>query len=98
MAGEKGDDPVANHVSGQANKPMSLPAHALTSDQVAQELSARLDGGLNADEATKRLEDYGRNEFGEQPGVQPVKIFVGQIANALTLVGPYALDRTYRLN
>jgi Na+-exporting ATPase len=82
----KGEEEAPPHVSGQANKPMSQPAHALTADQVAEELGARVDGGLNADEATKRLETYGRNEFGEQPGVQPIKIFIGQIANALTLV------------
>lgn len=74
------------HISGQANSPMSAPAHALTFEQVAQELNGNLDDGLTESEARQRLEIYGRNEFGEQEGVQPLKIFIGQIANALTLV------------
>ncbi|QGI97591.1 hypothetical protein CEK26_010660 [Fusarium fujikuroi] len=73
------------HISGQANSPMSAPAHALTFEQVAQELNGNLDDGLTESEAELRLETYGRNEFGEQEGVQPLKIFIGQIANALTL-------------
>ncbi|OLN88991.1 Sodium transport ATPase 2 [Colletotrichum chlorophyti] len=77
---------MANHVSGQSNKPMSRPAHALTTEQVVQELRANTDDGLTPDEAKSRLEVYGRNEFGAEKGVQPVKIFIGQIANAMTLV------------
>lgn len=76
----------APHVSGQANSPMTAPAHSLTFDQVAQELQANLDDGLTDAEAKKRLEEHGRNEFGDQEGVQPLRIFIGQIANALTLV------------
>lgn len=74
------------HISGQANSPMSAPAHALTFEQVAQELNGNINDGLTESEAKQRLETYGRNEFGEQEGVQPLKIFIGQIANALTLV------------
>jgi len=74
------------HISGQANSPMTAPAHALTFEQVAQELDGNIDDGLTESEAKQRLETYGRNEFGEQEGVQPLKIFIGQIANALTLV------------
>ncbi|KAI8648674.1 Cation-ATPase-N domain-containing protein [Fusarium keratoplasticum] len=77
---------VSEHVSGQANKPMSAPAHALTFQQVAEELGANLEDGLTNGEAKNRLEEYGRNEFGAEKGVQPLKIFIGQIANALTLV------------
>lgn len=80
------DDDVREHVSGQANKPMSAPAHALTIDQVIQELQTNVQIGLSDDQVQMRLQDYGRNEFGEQEGVQPIKIFIGQIANALTLV------------
>ncbi|KAM0246533.1 hypothetical protein ACHAP5_004657 [Fusarium lateritium] len=83
-----GQKPVEEtpHVSGQSNTPMTAPAHALTFDQVAQELAANVEDGLTEEEAKKRLETNGRNEFGEQEGVQPLKIFIGQIANALTLV------------
>lgn len=77
---------MANHVSGQSNKPMSRPAHALATEQVVQELRANPDDGLSPEDAKTRLEEYGRNEFGADKGVQPVKIFIGQIANAMTLV------------
>lgn len=83
---KKGDDPLANHVSGQSNKPMSAPAHALTADKVVEDLSANADSGLTAEEAKKRLQEFGNNEFGDSEGVQPIKIFIGQLANALTLV------------
>jgi magnesium-transporting ATPase (P-type) len=84
--GKQEDQSVAEHVSGQSNKPMTAPAHALPYEQVAQELGANTQDGLSHDDAKKRLEDYGRNEFGEGNKVSPVRIFVGQIANALTLV------------
>ncbi|KAL8347539.1 hypothetical protein RB601_003056 [Gaeumannomyces tritici] len=80
------EEAVANHVSGQSNKPLSRPAHALTSEEAIEELKANAEEGLSVDEAKKRLEQYGRNEFGEQKGVQPLQIFIAQVANAMTLV------------
>lgn len=80
------DDAVANHVSGQANKPLSRPAHGLTIEQAVEELKANPDDGLTTAEAKARLEEYGRNTFGDQKGVQPMKIFVTQVANAMTMV------------
>lgn len=77
---------VANHKSGQSNKPISAPPHALSYDDVARELGSDTQNGLSEDDHQKRLEEYGPNEFGESKGVQPVRIFVGQIANSLTLV------------
>lgn len=87
---------LQNHVSGQSNKPMSAPAHALSIDDVLSELKADVEVGLSPDEAKRRLEEHGRNEFGEQEGVQPLKILIGQIANALTLVS-LTLRASYRL-
>ncbi|KAM6536149.1 P-type ATPase [Fusarium falciforme] len=74
------------HVSGQSNTPMTAPAHALTFEQVAEQLQGHTVDGLRTAEAERRLKECGRNEFGEQQGVQPIKILIGQIANALTLV------------
>ncbi|KAK4222314.1 hypothetical protein QBC38DRAFT_87525 [Podospora fimiseda] len=79
-------DKAAGHVSGQANKPMSRPAHALTHKQVAEELQADILSGLSTDEAKRRLDEYGRNELGEDEGVQPIKIIIAQVANAMTMV------------
>lgn len=73
-------------MSGQANKPISSPAHALSYHAVADELGANTQDGLTAAEAKFRLEEYGRNELDDGPGVQPAKILVRQIANAMMLV------------
>lgn len=84
--GGKQNDEVQGHIPGQANKPLTAPAHALEIQDVVEQLAADVEVGLSNVEAKKRLEEYGYNEFGEQKGVQPLKIFIGQIANALTLV------------
>lgn len=86
MGGSDLDESITNHVSGQANKPLSRPPHALTIEQTVEELKANPEDGLNDSDAKARLEEYGRNQFGAEKGVQPVKILVAQIANAMTLV------------
>ncbi|KAL9131307.1 MAG: hypothetical protein Q9217_000742 [Psora testacea] len=84
MAKEKENN--EGHVSGQANKPLSLPAHALSYNALCTEIGANMQNGLTAAEAESRLEEYGRNELDDGPGVQPVKILVRQVANAMMLV------------
>jgi len=74
------------HISGQSNSSLSRPAHALTYQHVAQELSADTVDGLSATEAKARLEKYGPNDLGEAEGVQPLRIIIAQIANAMTMV------------
>ncbi|GAB1316944.1 P-type ATPase [Madurella fahalii] len=74
------------HVSGQSNRPLSRPAHALTHQQLAEELDADILSGLTKHEAKTRLEQYGKNDLGEEEGVQPLKIVIAQIANAMTMV------------
>ena len=76
----------SEHVSGQSNKPISQPAHALKWAQVADELGADTDDGLSSDDAKKRLEEYGNNELEDAGGVNPGKILLRQVANAMTLV------------
>lgn len=85
-AAEDQQDAVANHVSGQANKPLSKPPHALNIEQVVEELKANVEDGLTASEAQSRLQEYGKNQFGAEKGVQPIKILIAQVANAMTLV------------
>lgn len=77
---------LANRVSGQSNKPLSKPAHALKHEEVIAEIKTNPDDGLTTAEATKRVEEYGRNEIGDQGGVNVTKILVRQIANAMILV------------
>lgn len=84
--GKEEDKRVQNHVSGQSNEPLSKPAHALPYSSVITETKANADDGLSATDAESRLLQYGRNELGDGGGVQPVKILIGQIANAMTLV------------
>ena len=84
--GKPTDNPLADHVSGQSNKPMSKPAHALKWPQVVEELKADAEDGLSSADAKARLEEYGRNELGDTGGVNPGKILVRQVANAMTLV------------
>ncbi|KAF2211219.1 hypothetical protein CERZMDRAFT_43500 [Cercospora zeae-maydis SCOH1-5] len=67
------------------NKPLSRPAHALTFDAVIEELGAHQDTGLSGSEAKQRRETYGNNDLGDGPGVQPGKILIRQVANAMTL-------------
>jgi P-type Na+/K+ transporter len=74
------------HVSGQSNKPLSRPAHALPADTVIQELNTTPATGLSASEASQRLVEYGPNDLGEEEGVKPIKIFIEQICNCMTLV------------
>lgn len=86
MAPRAKDRPAEGHVSGQSNEPISRPAHALSFRQVVNELSADTLNGLSETEAKARLDRYGPNELGETEGVQPIKIIIAQIANAMTLV------------
>ncbi|KAI5860668.1 potassium/sodium eff [Durotheca rogersii] len=73
-------------VSGQANKPMSRPAHGLPYDQVIVELAADGRHGLSSDVAKQRLEKFGKNALGKAQGVSVWKIMVAQVANAMTMV------------
>ena len=84
------------HVSGQSNQPLSQPAHALTHQQVADELHSDVDNGLKATEAKQRADQYGPNELGDDDGVNVFKIFIGQIANAMTLVSLQSHHLTHR--
>jgi Na+-exporting ATPase len=77
---------LEGHVSGQANKPMSLPAHSLSLKQVVDELKTEEWSGLDDAEAKRRVETYGVNELGAAESVSPVKILIAQVANAMTLV------------
>ena len=84
----KKDAGMATHVSGQANNPLSRPPHALSHEAVVTEIGANSEDGLTAAQAQSRLDQYGRNELDDGPGVQPGKILVRQIANAMMLVKP----------
>ncbi|KAL7960165.1 cation transporting ATPase [Trichoderma compactum] len=83
------------HASGQSNEPMSKPAHALSIQQVIDELGANTFDGLSEIEASVRHQKYGKNDLGEAEGAQPIKIIIAQIANAMTLVLILAMAVSY---
>ena len=64
----------------------SLFAHALTYDDLAQQLNTSIEDGLSTQEAKSRFERDGPNELGDQGGVNIAKILLRQIANAMMLV------------
>ena len=78
--------PSEGHVSGQSNRPLTRPPHALDVEQVLRELNVDPNRGLEAGEAASRRTDYGPNELDEEKGIQPLKILVEQIFNAMTMV------------
>jgi hypothetical protein len=71
---------------GLDNGPQALLAHALTIDETRDQLETNLEDGLARSQIASRAEKWGRNELDDGPGVQPVKILVHQIANAMILV------------
>ncbi|KAJ3944553.1 uncharacterized protein N0V96_006091 [Colletotrichum fioriniae] len=94
-ATEKTADSFQEHVSGQSNKPLSRPPHSLEAVQVLKELHVDATQGLDPDDAVRRLAELGRNELRQQKGVQPLKIFLEQIFNAMTLVLLLALGASF---
>jgi len=80
------NNPLEGHISGQSNKPMSKPAHCLTFDEVVKELGGSGIDGLSPQDAESRLQEFGKNELDNGPGVNPTKILIRQVANAMMLV------------
>jgi P-type Na+/K+ transporter len=74
----KKDDDSAEHVSGQSNMPLSKVAHALEREVVVSEMKTDSNDGLTEAESKHRLEEFGRNELDNGPGVQPMKILITQ--------------------
>jgi magnesium-transporting ATPase (P-type) len=82
----KKEPSLEGHRSGQANEPLSKPAHALPWKEVVQEIQCNAEDGLTTAEAKSRHEKYGNNDLGDDGGVSPGKILLRQVANAMTLV------------
>jgi magnesium-transporting ATPase (P-type) len=81
---------LGEHVSGQSNKPLSSPPHSLTSQKVLEELKSDATRGLDPGDVPRRLAEFGSNDLDQKKGVQPFKIFIEQIFNAMTLVSSLA--------
>jgi P-type Na+/K+ transporter len=85
--GKKNQPSLEGHVSGQSNKPLTQPAHALPFEKVIEETGCNSEDGLSSSDATTRHNEFGNNDLGDDGGVQPAKILLRQVANAMTLVG-----------
>jgi Na+-exporting ATPase len=83
---------MEGHESGQANDPLSRPAHALPWKQVVDEIQCNAEDGLTTSDAKLRLEKHGQNDLGDDGGVQPGEILLRQVANAMTLVSQLHLE------
>ena len=64
------------------------PAYQLPAGEVANLLKTSLDQGLTKQEARQRHEIVGDNALEGSEGVSIFKVFLRQVANALTLVCP----------
>ena len=73
-------------VSGQSTISLSSPAHCLSSGAVVDELGSSGVDGLTRTEAESRLQRVGNNELDHGPRVNPAKILLRQVANAMMLV------------
>lgn len=56
-----------------------LQPHARTWQEVAQSLNANIESGLNAQEVSTRVQQYGENELKGDEGVPIWKVFVKQV-------------------
>lgn len=65
---------------------LDFPAHTAEPEKVLQALSVNPDLGLSEDEVAKRHETYGPNRIKPPPKASLSKIFVRQIANAMTFI------------
>ncbi|KAH8726453.1 hypothetical protein GQ44DRAFT_758739 [Phaeosphaeriaceae sp. PMI808] len=77
---------LEGHSPGQANDPLTKPAHALSFKEVIEQTQCNPDDGLITSEAKTRLEKHGQNDLGDDGGVSPGKILSRQVANAMTLI------------
>ena len=75
----------ASSLSDSQSTLAALP-HTLTAQSVVHSLGTNASTGLSKEEAASRLGTYGKNALDEGPGVQPIKILINQIANAMMLV------------
>lgn len=60
--------------------------YALSAEEVAARLGVDVARGLSAEEAARRLEQYGPNELESKGGPHPLRIFLRQFANILVIV------------
>jgi magnesium-transporting ATPase (P-type) len=73
-------------MAGQQTLVLPQPAYSLPPEEIARHLSTDLDNGISQLEATHRHALQGPNSLETTGGVSIWKVFLHQVANALTLV------------
>lgn len=74
---------------------LPYPAHTILSISVLNHLSTTPETGLTSASAFHRLTQHGPNELSQGTGVHPLRIFIEQIFNAITLVLLLALSASF---
>ena len=82
------DKKAGTVVSVDSQSTLTDLPHTLTAAQIVEKLSTDSELGLHANEAESRLRTHGPNALDDGPAVQPIKILINQIANAMMLVCP----------
>jgi len=80
MAIKQGSDEVFN------KEDISISWHALSTEDVIQQLETRHQTGLSQAEAERRLERYGRNELKEKPRPTFLKMIIDQLNNFVVIL------------
>jgi Ca2+-transporting ATPase len=75
------DKPIPPSVS-----PPQISWHALTSDQILQQLATPTETGLTSEEAARRLESYGLNLLTEAPGVTFWQMLIDQFRSFVVIM------------
>ena len=70
----------------RSSEPAAVEWYALSAEEVAARLGVDGARGLSAEEAARRLEQYGPNELESKGGPHPLRIFLRQFANILVIV------------
>jgi hypothetical protein len=73
-------------MSGQMPFTLDQPSYRLRPDEVARSLNTDFERGLSKQEANRRHDVVGDNALEGGHGVSIWKVFIRQVANALTLV------------
>ncbi|WP_195572952.1 calcium-translocating P-type ATPase, SERCA-type [Paenibacillus sp. 1001270B_150601_E10] len=60
--------------------------HQLTSEELLKKLDVQKELGLTTDEASKRREQYGKNELSEGKKISPLALFLNQFKDFMVLV------------
>ena len=60
--------------------------HALTAQQILEQLATPIDTGLSTDEAAKRLESYGPNQLREAPGKTFLQMLLDQFKDFIVIM------------